>query len=80
MERGVESFVVKRVATVVVVALVVEAALYGGGRFAPALAELARTVMWIAAVAFLIALWRAARTRHTGADRRNGDRRERPTE
>jgi len=80
MERGVESFAVKRVATVVVVALVVEAALYGGGRFVPAFGELARTAMWIAAIVFLIAVWRAARSRHTGGDRRHVDRRERPTE
>ena len=72
-----ERFVVKRVAIVVVTALIAEAALLGVAHMAPAFNEVVRGSMWLVAGAFLIALWRALRHRRPGADRRHGDRRDR---
>jgi hypothetical protein len=71
----VEQFVVKRVVTVVVTALIAEAALLGAARMAPAFDEVVRGAMWVVAGAFLVAVWRAARQRGPGADRRHRDRR-----
>jgi len=65
----------RRVAGLVLIAAVVEAALFLLARRAPAFAALFRPAYAVVLVAFAVPIWRAARGRG-GVDRRRAERRE----
>lgn len=63
-----------RVLRLIVIAILVEGALMGVGRWQPAMAGLFRSVYWVVGIVFLVLILRALR-RRKGGDRRHTDRR-----
>lgn len=72
-----DQFRLRRIARLLALGLAVELGLVLLARFAPAMAGLTHTAMFLVAAGFGIAVLHASRDRN-GRDRRNGDRRTEP--
>jgi hypothetical protein len=65
-----------RLIWIVAITVTIEIALYVLVRLGPAMEDLVRPVYWVVAAIGVVTVWHALR-RHSGGDRRNGDRRHR---